>query len=82
VILEREVFGDRKHARYIRIVIEPMKLGLLTDEFFSSSFDGDEVGQVEPEEENGLISCLLLELIDRLLRLLLRTRRDIHFGAF
>jgi hypothetical protein len=48
-----------------------MKLGLLADEFFSSGLDGGEVGQVELEEENGLISCLLLELIDRLLRLFL-----------
>jgi hypothetical protein len=67
--------------RNIRIVVEPMKLGLLADEFFSSSLEGDEVGQVELEEENGLLSCLLLELIDRLLRLFLSTRRDIHFGA-
>jgi len=48
-----------------------MKLGLLADEFFSSGLDGDEVGQVELEEENGLVSCLFLELIDYLLRLLL-----------
>ena len=58
-----------------------MKFGLLADEFFSSSLDGDEVGQVELEEENGLLSCLLLELIDRLLRLFLGTRCDIHFGT-
>ena len=64
-------FCDKKHARNIRIVVEPMKLGLLINEFFSSDFDGDEVGQVELEEENGLISCFLLELIDRFLRLFL-----------
>ena len=55
----------------IRIVVELMKLGLLADEFFSSSLDSDEVRQVEPEEENRLLSCLLLEPIDRLLRLFL-----------
>jgi len=56
-------------ARNIRIVVEPMKLGLLADEFFSSSLDGAEVGQVELEKENGLISRLRLEFVNRLLRL-------------
>ena len=64
MILGRGVFRDTKHARNIRIVVEPMKLGLLADEFFSSSLDGDEVGQVKLEVENGLFSCLPLELID------------------
>ena len=64
-------FRNRTHAGNIRIVVEPMKLGLLADEFLSSSFDGGEVSQVELEEENGLISRLFLELINRLLRLFL-----------
>ena len=64
-------FHDRKRARNIRIVVEHMKLRLLIDECFSSGFDGDEIGQVELEEENGLLSRLLLELLDRLLRLFL-----------
>ena len=48
-----------------------MELGLFANEFFSSSLDGSEVGQVELEEENGLLSCLLFELVDRFLRLFL-----------
>ena len=71
MILERGTFRDRKRVRNIRIVVEPMKRGLLADEFFSSSLDGDEVRQVELEKENGLISCLLLEFVDCLLRLFL-----------
>ena len=58
-----------------------MQLGLLPDEFLSSGLDSDEVGQVELEEENGLVPRLPLELVDRLLRLFLRTSRNIHFCA-
>ena len=43
-----------------------MKLGLLAGEFFSSSLDGSEVRQVEFEKESGVLSRLLLELVDRL----------------
>jgi hypothetical protein len=48
-----------------------MKLRLLAHVFFSSSLDGNKVGQVELEEENGLVSCFVLEFIDSLLRLFL-----------
>ena len=48
-----------------------MKLGLLAHKLFNCSLYGDEVGQVELEEENGLVSRLLLELIDHFLRLFL-----------
>ena len=71
MILEHGTLRDRKRVRNIRIVVEPMKLGFLANEFLSSSLDGDEVRQVELEKENGLISRLLLEFIDRLLRLFL-----------
>ena len=54
-----------------RVVVQPVKLGLLADEFFSSRLDGEEVGQVELEEENGLVPRLLPQLIDRLFRLFL-----------
>jgi len=55
-----------EHTVCIHIAVEPMKLGLVANEFFSSSLDGSEVSQVELEEENKLIFCLLLELIEHL----------------
>ena len=44
-----------------------MKLGLLPDVFFGRGLDRGEVCQVELEEEDTVLSCLLLELFDRLL---------------
>ena len=53
------------------VVIERMELGLLPDVLFCSGLDGDKVCQVELDEEDAVLSCLLLELFDRLLRLFL-----------
>jgi len=58
-----------------------MKLGLLANEFFSGSLDGDKVRQVDLDKENGVLSGLLLEFFDRLLRLFFGTRQDVHFSA-
>jgi hypothetical protein len=74
----------RTHAHTISdspVVVERVELGLLCDKFLSGSFDGDEVRQVELEEEDGLLSRLALELLDRLLRLFLRARGYVHFGT-
>ena len=48
-----------------------MKFGLLADVLFSGGLDGDEVCQVQLEEEDTVLSSLRLELFDYLLRLLL-----------
>ena len=49
------------------VVIESMELSLLADIFFRGGLDGDKVCQVELEEEDTVLSCLFLELFDRLL---------------
>ena len=49
------------------VVIERMELGLLPDVLFCRGLDGDKICQVELEEEDTVLSCLLLELFDRLL---------------
>lgn len=71
----------KERTRGLPVVVERMELGLFSNEIFSGSLDGDNVRQVKFEEEDGIFSSLPLELFDGLFRLLLRTRRDIHFGA-
>lgn len=66
----RTAFSEAKRApSSLRIVVKRMKLGLLGNEFFGGSFDGNEVRQVELEKENRVLSRLLLELVDRRLGL-------------
>ena len=61
------MFRRASVCRSLPVVIERMKLSLLPDVFFGRGLDGDKVCQVELEEEDTVLSCLLLELFDRLL---------------
>ena len=53
------------------IVVERMEFGLSADKVFRGSLDGRQVGQVEPEKEDGIFPCLSLELFDGRLGLFL-----------
>jgi hypothetical protein len=72
---------EKVRTRSLPVVVERMEFGLFSDEIFCGSLDGDNIRQVKFEKGDGIFSGLPLELFDGLFRLLLRTRRDIHFGA-
>jgi len=57
----------RKRTRGLRVVVQRVELGLLTDEFLSGSLDRGEIREIELDEENGILSCGLFELGNRIL---------------
>ncbi|SRR6266404_2217517 len=59
------VFLAESMCRYLPVIIERVKLSFLADELFGGGLDGDEVCQVELEEEDTVLPGLSLELVDR-----------------
>jgi hypothetical protein len=75
-----KAFSKARAQRSLPVVVQRMKLGLLSNEFFGSGLDRVEIRKVQLERENSFPPCAALKLIDRCLGLIRTPSGNIHFS--
>jgi hypothetical protein len=75
-----KAFSKREHSKTLLVIVQCMKLGLLSNEFFGSGLDRVKVRQVQLEKEDGFLLCDALKFIDHCLCLIRRPSGNIYFS--